>query len=221
MAYKYYVTKQFIETKIGEEASIRLARDTEINNSIQVQATQIADANTQASSLASSIVAENGARLAQAGSMVFDPSLKVADTDTGVSNLTEAINSVTKTAINVDTKLSAIDPVKIETLVTDVEALGNTLADLDSKITTILEGADIDVDTFAEVFTLITQKTEDTTTALAAMRTELDELIATKMNKVQDSTSALIYADANTDITDTYKLVIIDGQLAIESIPAA
>jgi hypothetical protein len=221
MARKFYVTKQFVEQKISDEQGTRLTRDNTINQAIQTQATQIAEAHTQASQLAGSIVAENGARLAQAGDMTFDASLKVADTDTGVSTLTEAINSVTKTAISVDTKLDTIDPAKIETLVTNVEALGTKLASLDTAIETILAGSDVDADTFAEVFALITQKTTDTTDALNAMRADLDAAIEGKMNKVQEDTeTALIYKDANTDITDTYKLIIVDGQLAIESIPA-
>ena len=133
---------------------------------------------------------------------------------------TEAVNAVTRSRLAVEAQIGSLNVESVLALQTTVNALQTKVNSDSQKITNILAGSSIDYDTFAEIVALITTKDAETAADLDVIRTTLEALIATKMSKVQTSNTALEYVDAN-DASKKYKIVIVDGQLAVEDITPA
>ena len=219
MARTIFVTKTYVDNKISTETSQRLVADTSIEGSISTQALKIATNTTTIATVNTAISNENINRNAQIGNMAFHASL-VDENSAAVTNLTAAVNAVTRSRIEVETLLGATNFADIKALQTTVNALQTKVNSDSQKITDMLANSDINYDTFAEIVTLITTKDATTAASLSGIEATLNALIATKMPKVQTSTSALEYVDAN-DASKKYKIVIVDGQLALEDITPA
>ncbi len=216
MARTIFVTKQYVNGQINGESSARIAGDNAIENNITTQTQKIAVNATGIAGLNTAIAAETTQRLAQTGNLSFNSNLKNADSST-VANLTEAVNATVRLKGEIETAISGVDLSGYQTLQSNMAALVTKVNQDNDRINAILAGADINFDTFAEIVSLITTKDAETAAFLATMQSDLEALLATKMSKVQTSTSSLEYIDAN-DASKKYRIVIVDGQLAVEDI---
>ena len=216
MARTIFVTKQYVTDKINTETSQRITGDAAIDNSINTQATKISDNAITLASVNAKITAETATRQTQVGNMSFNSSLVNADSS-AVSNLTEAVNATIRLKGEVDAQINGIDVSGYQALQNKVAALETKVTSDTNKIEAILLNANVDYDSFAEIVSLINAKDAETAADLAVIKTDLEAILATKMPKVQTSASALEYIDAN-DATKRYKIVIVDGQLAVENL---
>ena len=216
MARTIFVTKQYVNGQINNEATSRITADTAIEKDINTQSAKIAVNATGIAGLNTAITTETTQRLAQTGNLAFNSNLKNADTS-AVANLTEAVNATVILKGEIETAIGGVDIIGYQTLQSNMAALITKVNQDNNRINAILSGADINFDSFAEIVTLITTKDAETAASLSTMKGELEALLATKMSKVQTSTSSLEYIDAN-DATKKYRIVIVDGQLAVEDI---
>ena len=216
MARTIFVTKQYINSQINNEANARVTADTAIENDINTQSSKIAVNATGIAGLNTAITTETTQRLSQTGNLAFNSNLKNADSS-AVANLTEAVNATVRLKGEIETAISGVDVSGYQTLQSNMAALVTKVNQDNDRINAILAGADINFDSFAEIVTLITTKDAETAASLSTMQGDLEALLATKMSKVQTSTSSLEYIDAN-DATKKYRIVIVDGQLAVEDI---
>ena len=219
MARTIFVTQTYVNNKISTETSQRVVADTAIENIISTQSTKIANNTSTIATVNNAITLETSQRQAQIGNMAFHASL-VNENLTAVTNLTEAVNAVTRSRLAVEAQIGSLNVESVLALQTTVNALQTKVNSDSQKITNILAGSSIDYDTFAEIVALITTKDAETAADLDVIRTTLEALIATKMSKVQTSNTALEYVEAN-DASKKYKIVIVDGQLAVEDITPA
>ena len=216
MARTIFVTKQYVNGKIVEESSARIVGDNAIENDITIQSSKIAQNAQTIANTNAAITTETTQRLAQVGNMAFNSNLKNEDLS-AVTNLTEAVNATVRLKGEIETSISNVDIPGYLALQTSINALVTKVNQDNQRINTILAGANIDYDSFAEIVELITTKDAETVADLATIRADLEAILATKMSKVQTSTSSLEYIDAN-DASKRYKIIIVDGQLAIEDI---
>ena len=216
MARTIFVTKQYINSQINNEANARVTADTAIENDINTQSSKIAVNATGIAGLNTAITTETTQRLSQTGNLAFNSNLKNADSS-AVANLTEAVNATVRLKGEIETAISGVDVSGYQTLQSNMAALVTKVNQDNDRINAILAGADINFDSFAEIVTLITTKDAETAASLSTMQGDLEALLATKMSKVQTSTSSLEYIDAN-DASKKYRIVIVDGQLAVEDI---
>lgn len=216
MARTIFVTKQYVNGQINSETNARVTADAAIENSISTQATKISVNTSNIAAVQTAIATETNQRLAQVGNMAFSANLKNADSS-AVTNLTEAVNATVRLKDEVETAISGVDINGYQTLQTNIAALITKVNADNERINAILSGADINFDSFTEIVNLINTKDTATNNALQTMRNDLEALLATKMSKVQTSTSSLEYIDAN-DASKKYRIVIVDGQLAVEDI---
>jgi hypothetical protein len=216
MARTIFVTKQYVTDKINTETSQRITGDAAIDKSINTQATKISDNAITLASVNAKITAETTTRQTQVGNMSFNSSLVNADSS-AVSNLTEAVNATIRLKGEVDAQISGIDVSGYQAIQNKVAALETKVTSDTNKIEAILLNANVNYDSFAEIVSLINAKDAETAADLAVIKTDLEAILATKMPKVQTSASALEYIDAN-DNTKRYKIVIVDGQLAVENL---
>lgn len=216
MARTIFVTKQYVNGQINSETNARVTADAAIENSISTQATKISVNTSNIAAVQTAIATETNQRLAQVGNMAFSANLKNADSS-AVTNLTEAVNATVRLKDEVETAISGVDINGYQTLQTNIAALITKVNADNERINAILSGADINFDSFTEIVNLINTKDTATNNALQTMRNDLEALLATKMSKVQTSASSLEYIDAN-DASKKYRIVIVDGQLAVEDI---
>ena len=216
MARTIFVTKQYVNGQINSEANARITADTAIENDINTQSSKIAVNATGIAGLNTAITTETTQRLAQTGNLAFNSNLKNVDAS-AVTNLTEAVNATVRLKGEIETAISGVDVSGYQTLQANMAALVTKVNQDNDRINVILAGADINFDSFAEIVTLITTKDAETAASLTTMQSDLEALLATKMSKVQTSTSSLEYIDANDD-SKKYRIVIVDGQLAVEDI---
>ena len=216
MARTIFVTKQYINSQINNEANARVTADTAIENDINTQSSKIAVNATGIAGLNTAITTETTQRLSQTGNLAFNSNLKNADSS-AVANLTEAVNATVRLKGEIETAISGVDVSGYQTLQSNMAALVTKVNQDNDRINAILAGADINFDSFAEIVTLITTKDAETAASLETMQADLEALLATKMSKVQTSSSSLEYIDAN-DASKKYRIVIVDGQLAVEDI---
>lgn len=216
MARTIFVTKQYVNGQINSEANARITADTAIENDINTQSSKIAVNATGIAGLNTAITTETTQRLAQTGNLAFNSNLKNVDAS-AVTNLTEAVNATVRLKGEIETAISGVDVSGYQTLQANMAALVTKVNQDNDRINVILAGADINFDSFAEIVTLITTKDAETAASLTTMQSDLEALLATKMSKVQTSTSSLEYIDAN-DASKKYRIVIVDGQLAVEDI---
>ena len=92
MARTIFVTKQYVNGQINNEATSRITADTAIEKDINTQSAKIAVNATGIAGLNTAITTETTQRLAQTGNLAFNSNLKNADTS-AVANLTEAVNA--------------------------------------------------------------------------------------------------------------------------------
>ena len=216
MARTIFVTKQYVSGQLTNETSARVNADKLIDDSINTQATKIDNNTTTIAAINSKITTETTQRQSQIGNMAFNSNLKNAN-DSAVQNLTEAVNATVRLKNDIETAISGVDVQGYQTLQSNINALVTRVNSDNARINAILDGADANFDTFAEIINLITTKDAETAADLAVIRADLEALLSTKMSKVQTSTSSLEYIDAN-DASKKYRIVIVDGQLAVEDI---
>lgn len=211
-----FVTKQYVADKINTETTARISGDATVEVNITTQATKISNNALDIASVNAKITAETSARQTQVGDMVFNSALVNADTS-AAENLTQAVNASIRLKNQIDSQISGIDISGYQALQTKVNALETKITSDTNKIEAILLNANVNYDSFAEIVGLITAKDAETAADLLTIKTDLETLLSTKMSKVQTSASALEYVDAN-DATKRFKIVIVDGQLAVESL---
>lgn len=216
MARTIFVTKQYVTDKINTETSQRITGDANIDLSINNQAIKITNNATDIATVGQKITKETNDRQKQVGNMAFNSAL-VNEDSSAVTNLTEAVNATIRLKDEVDAQISGIDVSGYQELQNKVAALETKVASDTAKIEAILLNADVNYDSFFEIVSLINAKDAETAADLATIKTDLEAILATKMSKVQTSASALEYIDAN-DNTKRYKIVIVDGQLAVENL---
>ena len=216
MARTIFVTKQYVSGQLTNETSARVNADKLIDDSINTQATKIDNNTTTIAAINSKITTETTQRQSQIGNMAFNSNLKNAN-DSAVQNLTEAVNATVRLKNDIETAISGVDVQGYQTLQSNINALVTRVNSDNARINAILAGADANFDTFAEIINLIATKDAETAADLAVIRADLEALLSTKMSKVQTSTSSLEYIDAN-DASKKYRIVIVDGQLAVEDI---
>ena len=216
MARTIFVTKQYVNGQLSAETTSRVSADKLIDDSIAIQATKIDNNTTTIATINTKITTETNQRQAQVGNLAFNANLKNPN-DSIVSNLTEAVNATVKLKTDVETAIAGVDVNGYQNLQNNINALVTKVNQDNARINTILAGADANYDTFAEIINLITTKDAETAADLAVIRTDLEALLATKMSKVQTSTSSLEYIDAN-DASKKYRIVIVDGKLTVKAI---
>ena len=216
MARTIFVTKQYVNGQINGESGARIAGDKAIDDNIALQAGKIDINTTNIATINSKITTETTQRLAQTGNLAFNSNLKNADSS-AVANLTEAVNATVLLKNEIETAISGVDVSGYQALQNSIDGLVTKVDQDNARINAILAGADINFDSFAEIVTLVTTKNAETAADLATLKAELEAVLATKMSKVQTSTSSLEYIDAN-DASKKYRIVIVDGQLAVEDI---
>ena len=211
-----FVTKQYVTDKINTETTSRISGDAIIDTNISTQAQKISDNTLNIASVNAKITAETTIRQTQVGDMVFNSALVNAD-NSAATNLTQAVNASIRLKNQIDAQISGIDLTGYQALQTKIAALETKITTDTNKIEAILLNANVNYDSFAEIVSLITTKDAETAADLLVIQGELETLLATKMSKVQTSASALEYVDAN-DETKRFEIVIVEGQLAVESL---
>ena len=217
MARTIFITKESTNIKIEAEQTVRAQVDAQLDSRIGAQATNISSNGTELARLNGLLVDEEGIRNAQIGTMAF-PGLLKSDGNSP-NTISEAITAVVDIKNNVQTSLNTIDFEAIDNLKADISILRTAVNADNARLNAILLSSNIDYDSFAEIVNLITTKDTQTAASLAALETSLQTLIDAKMDKVQTSQTALEYVDEQ-DATKKYKIVIVDGQLALDSIDA-
>lgn len=216
MARTIFVTKQYVNRQLTTETNARVTADKAIDDNIALQAGKIDVNTTNIATINSKITTETAQRQSQVGNMAFNSNLKNADSS-AVTNLTEAVNATVLLKNEIETAISGVDVSGYQALQNSINGLVAKVNQDNARINVILSGSTADFDSFAEIVTLITTKNAETAADLVTLKAELEAVLATKMSKVQTSTSSLEYIDAN-DASKKYRIVIVDGQLAVEDI---
>ena len=216
MARTIFVTKQYVNGQLTTETNARVTADKAIDDNIALQAGKIDVNTTNIATINSKITTETAQRQSQVGNMAFNSNLKNADSS-AVTNLTEAVNATVLLKNEIETAISGVDVSGYQALQNSIAGLVTKVNQDNARINAILSGSTADFDSFAEIVTLVTTKNAETAADLATLKAELEAELATKMSKVQTSTSSLEYIDAN-DSSKKYRIVIVDGQLAVEDI---
>ena len=215
MARTIFVTKTKVENSINAEADIRRAKDILIDQDISLYAGKISTNVTDIGTLTTGLSEERNLRLAQIGNLSF-PNLLTSE-GTSPNNLTEAINAVVLSKETIATKLEAVDVEGYELLMSDIETIKSNVNKDKATLESILLASNIDYNSFAEIIALISAKDAETAADIAALEGRINLLLADKMDKVQTSESTLEYIDVN-DPSKKYKIVIVDGQLAVDEV---
>lgn len=209
-----YSDNAYVAGRVSSEAVTRSTNDNTIQGNINATKATLAQVQTTAAGIGTSITNEGAAMLAQVGDLNFG-GLTWDDNGTprAPQSVTKAINALNTLSLANETAVGATggaDLISANVLIDAKQAI----ADSDAiRISNILALSTEDKNSFKELLTLVNTNDADVTNALNTCSAAVNSITSTKTEQVQTINTSMHYVDKTT--SKQYKLAISSGNLVL------
>jgi len=209
-----YSDNAYVTNRVSTEATTRSTNDNIIQGHINTTKSTLAQVQTTAAGIGSSITNEGAALLAQVGDLDFGGlTWDDAGTPRAPQSVTKAINALNSLSLLNEAAVGATGGADLISADTTLNAKNPIAADDATRISSILALSTADKNSFIELLTLVNSNDADVTTALNTCTAAVNAVVGTKTEQLQTINTSLHYTDKTTG--KNYKLVISSGNLVL------
>ena len=209
-----YSDNAYVAGRVSSEAVTRSTNDNTIQGNINTTKATLAQVQTTAAGIGTSITNEGAAMLAQVGDLNFG-GLTWDDNGTprAPQSVTKAINALNTLSLANEAAVAATGGADLISAETTLDAKNTIAASDATRIASILALSTNDKNSFIELLTLVNATDAEVTSALNTCTAAVNAIVGTKTEKVQTINTSMFYTDKTTG--KKYKIVISSGNLVL------